>query len=97
MRFIVAGAAAIQEPHSNVSSSQGSSHCTAAASVRHDALCPGAGRIRNREELEQLGGTGLQTQDSLGITHARLAKQKRNEASLLLNQIKDMEVRLRPT
>ena len=53
-------------------------------------------RVRNREELEQLGGTGLQTQDSLGITRARLAKQKRNESAMLFNQIKDMEVQQNP-
>lgn len=53
-----------------------------------------AGRMRHREELEQAGGTVLQSQDSLAITHARLAKQKRDESALLLDQIKDMEARV---
>lgn len=48
--------------------------------------------MHRSEELEGLGGTGLQTQDSLGITRARLAKQKLNESLTLLNQIRDMEV-----
>ncbi|EIE22973.1 hypothetical protein COCSUDRAFT_47455, partial [Coccomyxa subellipsoidea C-169] len=48
-------------------------------------------KIHRNEELSELGGTGLQTQDSLGITRARLAKQRLNENLTLLNQIKDMQ------
>lgn len=44
--------------------------------------------------MKDLGFTGLQTQDSLGITRARLAKRRLNENMTLLNQIKDMEVRV---
>lgn len=44
--------------------------------------------------MKDLGFTGLQTQDSLGITRARLAKQRLNENMSLINQIKDMEVRV---
>jgi hypothetical protein len=43
-----------------------------------------------------MGFTGLQTQDSLGLTRARLAKQRRNESLTVLDQIKRMEVRLPP-
>ncbi|BDA49908.1 probable carbonic anhydrase 1 at N-terminal half [Coccomyxa sp. Obi] len=48
-------------------------------------------RIHRNEEMKELGFTGLQTQDSLGITRARLAKQRLNENLTLLNQIKDMQ------
>ena len=50
-------------------------------------------RVAHREEMEDLGGTGLRSQDSLGITRARLAKQKRNESAALLDQIHAMEAR----
>lgn len=43
--------------------------------------------------MKDLGFSGLQTQDSLGITRARLAKQRLNENLTLLNQIKDMQAR----
>lgn len=49
-------------------------------------------RIHRNEELNELGFSALQTQDSLGITRARLAKQRLNENLTLLNQIKDMQV-----
>ncbi len=50
-------------------------------------------RIHRNEEMKDLGFTGLKTQDSLGITRARLAKQRLNENLTLLNQIKDMQAR----
>ena len=43
--------------------------------------------------MEDLGVTGLRSQDSLGITRARLAKQRLNESTALLDDIKNMEVR----
>ncbi|CAL8465564.1 g5100 [Coccomyxa elongata] len=48
-------------------------------------------KIHRNEEMKDLGFSGLQTQDSLGITRARLAKQRLNENLTLLNQIKDMQ------
>ena len=39
-------------------------------------------------------GSGLRSQDSLGITRARLAKQRLNESTALLDDIKNMEVML---
>jgi hypothetical protein len=51
-------------------------------------------RIHRHQELDDLGLTGLKSQDSLGITRARLAKQRLNESTALLDDIKNMEVRL---
>ena len=42
--------------------------------------------------MDDLGATGLRSQDSLGITRARLAKQRLNESTALLDDIKNMEV-----
>ena len=50
-------------------------------------------RIHRHQELDDLGVTGLKSQDSLGITRARLAKQRLNESTALLDDIKNMEVR----
>ena len=50
-------------------------------------------RINKHQELDDLGATGLRSQDSLGITRARLAKQRLNESTALLDDIKNMEVR----
>ena len=49
-------------------------------------------RIHRHQELDELGVTGLKSQDSLGITRARLAKQRLNESTALLDDIKNMEV-----
>lgn len=50
-----------------------------------------ARRINKHQELDELGATGLRSQDSLGITRARLAKQRLNESTALLDDIKNME------
>ena len=50
-----------------------------------------AHRINKHQELDDLGATGLRSQDSLGITRARLAKQRLNESNALLDDIKNME------
>ena len=49
-------------------------------------------RINKHQEMDDLGATGLRSQDSLGITRARLAKQRLNESTALLDDIKNMEV-----
>ena len=50
-------------------------------------------RIHRHQEMDDLG-SGLRSQDSLGITRARLAKQRLNESTALLDDIKNMEVML---
>ena len=42
--------------------------------------------------MDELGASSLRSQDSLGITRARLAKQRLNESTALLDDIKNMEV-----
>ena len=49
-------------------------------------------RIHRHQEMDDLGFSGLRSQDSLGITRARLAKQRLNESTALLDDIKNMEV-----
>ena len=49
-------------------------------------------RISRHQEMDELGISGLRSQDSLGITRARLAKQRLNESTALLDDIKNMEV-----
>lgn len=53
---------------------------------------PPAHRIHRHQELDDLGASSLRSQDSLGITRARLAKQRANESTALLDDIKNMEV-----
>ncbi|CAK0786549.1 hypothetical protein CVIRNUC_009762 [Coccomyxa viridis] len=48
-------------------------------------------KINKHQEMDDLGATGLRSQDSLGITRARLAKQRLNESTALLDDIKNME------
>ena len=53
-----------------------------------------ARRLGKAGEPEDLGGGGrLQSQDSLAITRARLARQRENARATLLNQINSMQAR----
>jgi len=42
--------------------------------------------------MDEVGASSLRSQDSMGITRARLAKQRLNESTALLDDIKNMEV-----
>lgn len=52
-----------------------------------------AARLGKGGEAEEVGGYRLQSQDSLGITRARLARQRENARMALLNQINSMQAR----
>ncbi|KAK9903546.1 hypothetical protein WJX75_008408 [Coccomyxa subellipsoidea] len=69
----------------------GSIHAAVEHVGRDHGLNHVVSKIHRNEELNELGFSALQTQDSLGITRARLAKQRLNENLTLLNQIKDMQ------
>ena len=53
-------------------------------------------RLGKGNEPEELGGYRLVSQDSLGITRARLARQRENQRMALLNQINSMQARRWP-
>ena len=53
-------------------------------------------RLGKGNEPEELGGYRLVSQDSLGITRARLARQRENQRMALLNKINSMQARRWP-
>ena len=53
----------------------------------------GGCRLGKGNEPEELGGYRLVSQDSLGITRARLARQRENQRMALLNKINSMQAR----
>ena len=76
------------ESPANILGVRVSSHCDSAEVASNPAV-----RLGKGGEPEEVGGYRLQSQDSLGITRARLARQRENARMALLNQINSMQAR----